>query len=369
MEQVDKFYCLTTGLSLTPGQFDYRCWIPLYRFIMCIADFVGDVLSCIGFVWAVLYLYKWMRPSDKKKKGKKHSGEHVFITGGTSGLGLATAKLYAKRGANITITGRYQTTLDNCVAELTQLAKHGSQKVGGTLVDFEAHVSDKLALGISIKASVKERGPIDILICCAGQSRMGAFGTVAESCAENLMTINYWGTYKTIAQILPSMKERNKGSIVAISHHSTVQTFEGYSAINPTKMAVKGLMETLYSEFSETDIIFQLFTPLPMITKGRTRENLTKPEMTKGFEDYLYDTDEPEEAAQWLYDSMQTELLYISSTSGGALFQMQVVGGNVIACQDKLVSFIVRQIMSWVHLFDISSTAMRGVIMEHITAL
>jgi 3-dehydrosphinganine reductase len=368
MEQVGKFYCLTTGLNLIPGQFDYRCWIPLYRGVMYIAQFVGDLLSWVGFVWAVIYLYKWMRPSvKKKKKARKYRGKHVFITGGTSGLGYATAKLFAKRGANVTITGRSQDTLDKAVAVIMQLAKYGSQKVGGTLVDFEAHSSDKLALGTRINACVKNRGPVDILICCAGQSKMGAFGSIAETCAENLMTINYWGTYKMIAQILPSMKERNVGHIVAISHHCATRTFEGYSAVNPTKMAVRGLMQTLQSEFSKTDITFQLFAPLPTNTKGRTRENLTKPKMTKGFEDYLYEMEEPEQVAESLLDAIQSKDFY--ATSGSALFQLQMMEGGHWTNSSRLVAFLGRQLMSWIHLLDSPPTAMRKVVVDQMSPL
>lgn len=369
MEEVDALYCLTTGLNLIPGQFDPRCVIfgleGLYDKILMLVTVLYEMLSIVGLVYCLVCVYKWMFPAEKKVKYKK---KHVFITGGTSGLGLALAKLFAKRGAHVTMTGRDQERLDKAVAEVSAVAKYESQKIGGSIMNFEAHASLNQSSSVDpVQVAQKERGGVDILICCAALHHTSPFGSLSQIRARNIMDVNYWGTFEAISKVLPGMKKKGSGHIVAISSHCAVRNFEGYSAIAPTKMAVRGLMETLHAEYSETDLKFQLYHPIPMKTKGREKEQLTKPQMTKDHESILYeDEEEPEEVAEHLVSTMKTERFY--TTNGSGLFWMEIAGqstGWTTCGINKIVIFLTRQLASWIHLFlDTSKGAWRKAVKE-----
>ena len=157
-----------------------------------------------------------------------------------------------------------------------------------------------------------------------------------------------------ISLFLPSMKERDSGHIIAISSHCTVRKFEGYTAINPTKMAVRGLMETLQAEYCETNVKFQLYHPTPMKTKGREKDDLKKPAMTKAHEDLLYEDEdqEPEDVAQHLVSTMDKGHFYTTNGSGLVWMEMVTQSTGWSTCGvSRIGLFLTRQLVSWIHLF------------------
>lgn len=339
-----------------------------------LAHVITEILNIVGFIYLLTYIYRWLYPQVKntKYKNTKYKKKHVFITGGTSGLGFALAKLFAKRGANVTITGSDESRLTAAVAEVTAVAKYESQKIGGAVQNFEPHAvtaTDNPSKNTT-GAAIEEKGPVDILICCAGRGTLGSFESIDQTRARNIMEINYWGTYRTIAEILPSMRKRNSGHIVAISSHCTVRSFEGYSAIAPSKMAVRGLMETLQAEYCETNVTFQLYHPTPMKTKGRKMEDLSKSEMTKAHEEYLYSDEDqkPEDVAENLVLTMESGGFYGTNATG--LMEMEIVAQSTgwTTCGISRISlFLSRQLASWIHLFfDTSMDAYRKVVSEEI---
>src|SRR3984957_5881788 len=131
----------------------------------------------------------------------KLEGKTAVITGGTSGLGLATAKRFVAEGAYVFITGRRQKELDEAV-------KSAGRNVTGVQGDI-ANLTDLDRLYGEVK---KEKGHIDILVANAGGGSFAPLGAITEEHFDKTFDGNVRGTLFTVQKSLPLMKVR--GSII-----------------------------------------------------------------------------------------------------------------------------------------------------------
>lgn len=195
-----------------------------------------------------------------------------MITGGSSGIGLATARLLASQGASISLIARGAERLEEAATEL---------RAGGAVVRTAAvDVSDQAALTAAIAGFVASGGPCDILITAAGLARPGHFLELPDEVFRTMMEVDYFGTLHAIRAVAPGMVERGNGSIVAISSATAVLGFFGYTAYAPAKFAVRGLMEALRSELKPTGVHVGCVFPPDVNTPQLAEENLYKPNET-----------------------------------------------------------------------------------------
>jgi NAD(P)-dependent dehydrogenase (short-subunit alcohol dehydrogenase family) len=129
---------------------------------------------------------------------KTLEGKVAVITGGNSGMGLATAKRFVAEGASVVITGRRQAQRDSAVREI------GSSKATGVQGDM-ANMQDLDRLYATIKS---EHGQIDILFANAGLSNVTLFGQVTEENFDLHFNVNVKGLFFTVQKALPLMKGR-----------------------------------------------------------------------------------------------------------------------------------------------------------------
>jgi NAD(P)-dependent dehydrogenase (short-subunit alcohol dehydrogenase family) len=163
---------------------------------------------------------------------KKLEGKVAVITAATSGMALATAKLFVEEGAYVFITGRKQAQLDAAVREIGRNVA-GVQGDAGNLADLDR-------LYETVKA---KKGSIDVVFASAGTGDFNLpLGTVTEANFDNTFNVNVRGTLFAVQKALPLM--RDGGSIILNGSIASVKGFAGMSVYNASKAAVRSFART-----------------------------------------------------------------------------------------------------------------------------
>jgi NAD(P)-dependent dehydrogenase (short-subunit alcohol dehydrogenase family) len=187
------------------------------------------------------------------RKMGKLTGKVAVITGGNSGIGLATAKEFAEQGAQVVISGRDQKTLDEAEKQL-----------GNGVLAVRADVA-KLADIERLFAAVRDKyGRIDVLFVNAGIARFMPFASVSEELYDATLDVNLKGAYFTIQKALPLLADG--ASIVlntSINAHIGMLNSSVYSA---SKAGLLSLARTLSAELVGRNIRVNAISPGPIST-------------------------------------------------------------------------------------------------------
>jgi NAD(P)-dependent dehydrogenase (short-subunit alcohol dehydrogenase family) len=185
----------------------------------------------------------------------KLEGKVAVITGGNSGIGLATAKRFVTEGAYIFITGRRQAELDAAVKKI-------GENVAGVQGDV-AKLADLDRLYATVKA---KKGRIDILFANAGIGELAPFGAITEEHFDKTFNTNVKGLLFTVQKALPLLPDAASiilnASIVASTGNPA---FSVYSA---TKAAVRSFARTWILDLKERKIRVNAISPGPIATPG-----------------------------------------------------------------------------------------------------
>jgi NAD(P)-dependent dehydrogenase (short-subunit alcohol dehydrogenase family) len=183
----------------------------------------------------------------------KLNGKTAVITGGNSGIGLATAKLFLKEGAKVIITGRKEKAVQDAVQELGKNA-FGIVSDAGKMNEIN-----------SLRQKVEQISPVvDILFANAGVGLFAPFQQTTEEIFDSNMDINFKGAYFTIQQLLPLIGDG--ASIIlnsTIVLHSGLETTTAYAA---SKGAVLSFSKTLAIELAGRKIRVNSISPGPINT-------------------------------------------------------------------------------------------------------
>lgn len=201
------------------------------------------------------------------------AGMHAILTGGSSGIGRATALALAERGAHVSLLARGQDRLDDAAAAI--------QAAGGSAATVAVDVRDATATVRAIETLTAEHGPCDILVTSAGIARPGYFEQLDAEIFRDQMEVNYFGTLHAVRAVAPSMIERRQGSIVTVSSAAGLVGIFGYTAYTPTKYAVRGFSESLRAELAPYGIHVGCVFPPDVDTPQLEEENRYKPAETK----------------------------------------------------------------------------------------
>lgn len=205
------------------------------------------------------------------------NNQHTIITGGSSGIGKATAQLLASRGANVSIIARDRTKLESAKAEIEQCCIRSSQRV----LALSADVSDRHQAEQAINSAIEQLGTPDLLMTCAGIAHPGYFQEILIEIFERTMAVNYFGSLYCIRAALPAMEQRKQGQIVMISSGAGLIGIYGYTPYCPSKFALRGLAESLRGELKRSGIGVSIVYPPDTDTPQLAEENKTKPAETK----------------------------------------------------------------------------------------
>jgi 3-hydroxybutyrate dehydrogenase len=173
---------------------------------------------------------------------------HALVTGGGRGIGREIAATLARAGATVTIIGRHRATLDEAVSA-------GSAHFAGV-----ADVVDRSALQAAI-AEAAARQPIDILIANAGIAESAPFMKSDAALFARMMDVNFMGAVHSIQAVLPSMRDRPYGRIVAIASTAGLKGYPYVSAYVAAKHAVVGLVRSLALELAVTKVTVNAVCP------------------------------------------------------------------------------------------------------------
>ncbi|KAH1102537.1 hypothetical protein AAZX31_13G188800 [Glycine max] len=233
------------------------------------ANFAFFVLFLLPvFLLAVLYFLVRPRPVKIPIKNR-----HVFITGGSSGIGLALAHRAAAEGARVSILARSPDKLEEA-RNAIRLAS------GMEVAAFAADVRDFEA----VKRAVDDAGPIDVLLLNHGVFVALELDKMELSEVKFTMDVNLMGTLNLIKAALPAMKNRNDplpASIALVSSQAGQVGIYGYVAYSASKFGLRGLAESLQQEVIEDNIHVSMIFPPDTDTPGLAEENKRRPELTK----------------------------------------------------------------------------------------
>jgi NAD(P)-dependent dehydrogenase (short-subunit alcohol dehydrogenase family) len=186
-------------------------------------------------------------------------GKVAVVTGGNSGIGLATAKRFQQEGAKVAISGRSRQTLDEAV-----------RTIGNGVLAVQADVA-KLADIDKLYAEVSQKlGKIDVLFVNAGVAKFAPLAETSESTYDEQFDINIKGAYFTIQKALPLL---NDGASIILNTSVADSTgTAGASAYSATKAALRSLARTAAAELVGRGIRVNTVAPGPIVTPifGRT---------------------------------------------------------------------------------------------------
>ena len=185
--------------------------------------------------------------------GQKLAGKIAVITGGSSGIGLATAKRFVEEGAQVVITGRREK-------ELTEAAAF----IKSNVTAFAGDVSRLEDLD-RLYAVVKEKhGRIDVLFANAGAGTIAPLEAATEKHFDQTFDVNVKGTFFTVQKALPLFKDG--GSIILTSSVSNVLGLPGFSAYAASKAAVRNFARAWTMELKDRKIRVNCVSPGPIDT-------------------------------------------------------------------------------------------------------
>jgi NAD(P)-dependent dehydrogenase (short-subunit alcohol dehydrogenase family) len=188
----------------------------------------------------------------------------AVITGATSGMALATAKLFVEEGAYVFITGRRQKQLDDAV-----------KAIGRKVTGVQGDVSNLADLDRLYETVKQEKGRIDVLFASAGTGEFAAIGEVTEEQFDRTFGVNVRGTLFTVQKALPLF--RDGGSIIMNGSIASVKGFPAFGVYNASKAAVRSFARTWTVDLKARNIRVNVLSPGTIdtpILEGMPREKL-----------------------------------------------------------------------------------------------
>jgi NAD(P)-dependent dehydrogenase (short-subunit alcohol dehydrogenase family) len=183
----------------------------------------------------------------------KLSGKVAVVTGGNSGIGLSTAKLFAAHGAKVAITGRNKATLDEAV-----------EAVGNNAIGIVSDVAELKNIDEQYKQVKDKFGKIDVLVVNAGIYVAGPVVDFTEEMFDQVSDVNFKGAFFSIQRALPYLNDG--ASVIITGSAAGVKGFPTLSAYAATKAAVRSLARSFSAELVDRRIRVNVLSPGPIDT-------------------------------------------------------------------------------------------------------
>lgn len=192
---------------------------------------------------------------------KKLSGKTAIITGGNSGIGLATAHEFIAQGAKVIITGRNKKSIDEAVSQLGPQA-HG-------IVSDSGDMQQVKQLAEQVQAITSK---IDVIFINAGVGKFNSVEAMEEAVFDEIMNVNFKGAYFTLQQLLPLVNDG--GSIIFNTSINAHIGMAGASVYAASKAALLSLIKNLSAELLPRRIRVNAISPGPVGTPLHSSEKL-----------------------------------------------------------------------------------------------
>jgi NAD(P)-dependent dehydrogenase (short-subunit alcohol dehydrogenase family) len=190
-------------------------------------------------------------------------GKLAVITGGNSGIGLATAKRFVEEGADVFIFGRRQDELDKAVRE-----------IGRNVTAVQGDVTSLKDLDRLYARVAHDKGRIDVLVAGAGLVEHQRLGEITEAHFDKTFNLNARGLLFTVQKALPLIQKN--GSIILIGSIAAFMGFPAHTAYSGTKAAVRSFARTWTAELKDRGIRVNTISPGPIDTPIIDSQSPTK---------------------------------------------------------------------------------------------
>lgn len=198
-------------------------------------------------------------------------GKIALITGGNSGLGLATAKRFVAEGAYVFITGRRQAELDAAVKE-----------IGANVTAVQGDASNLADLDRLFATIREQKGRLDVVFANAGAAHFAPLGEITEEHFDSLFDLNVKGLLFTVQKALPLMPDG--ASIVLNASLVSIKGFPAFSVYSATKAAVRSFARGWAVDLKPRRIRVNVVSPGTVVTPGYKNSLMLTDEQIRGME-------------------------------------------------------------------------------------
>lgn len=204
----------------------------------------------------------------------KLAGKVALVTGGNSGIGLATAKLFSQEGAKVVITGRDRTTLDQAASAIS-----------GDVLAIQADIAKLEEIDQLYQAIAQKFGKLDILFANAGIGRFTALEETTEAIYDEVFSINLKGLYFTVQKAIAHLND-NAAIILNTSFIGRLGR-PGTSVVSASKAAVRSLSRTFSAELIDRGIRVNAVSPGAIATPFHSRTGLSQKAVEANAQDFI----------------------------------------------------------------------------------
>lgn len=228
----------------------------------------------------------------------KFKNKVALITGGTTGIGLATAAKLAEEGASVVISGRNPESGQTAVRQIRER--------GGEVTFVQSDVSDPEQVANLIQTTIDTYGGLHLAFNNAGMEALGPIGQMPDDLFRQLMEVNVSGIWYSMKHEIAHMLQNGGGVIINTSSVAGGKGMAGLSAYSASKHAVNGLTKSLALEYAEAGIRINGIMPGPIATPMMERVGAIMPGAQEQFASVtaVKRVGQPEEIADavaWLF--------------------------------------------------------------------
>lgn len=188
-------------------------------------------------------------PPNSELASSNESGPCCLITGGSAGIGLATAKQFAAQGYDILICGRDANRLDAALDEIQNVCK-GPR----TLITVECDLSQPGSAEVLAETAIEKLGRVDVLVNNAGLAPLAMLDEMTDEQFESTLQVNVRSVFYLTRSIWKHMKAEGRGVLVNVSSLAAIDPFPGFSMYGATKAWIDLMTTALASEGAEHGI-------------------------------------------------------------------------------------------------------------------
>ncbi|HVP66442.1 MAG TPA: SDR family NAD(P)-dependent oxidoreductase [Anaeromyxobacteraceae bacterium] len=222
-------------------------------------------------------------------------GKVVLVTGASTGIGAATARLAAARGAHVLLVSRDRAALEGLAS--------GIRSAGGLATPYPADLSSLETVAATCAAIQREVGTPDVLVNNAGAGRWLAVDETDPAEAVQMMAVPYFAAFAVTRAFLPAMLERDRGHVVNVTSPASFLPFSGAAAYDAARFALRGFDGALRAELGGTSLGVTLLVA-GKVSSAYWEHNPGSEGRVPGIA-RLYRTLTPEEVGEALLDAVE----------------------------------------------------------------
>ncbi len=274
------------------------------------------------------------------KKNDPFEKKIALITGGSSGIGLALAKLLAGTGAHVWLIARDEGKLATALQDVKKSCIDPAQRSGFAAAD----VADPKQVQKAIDKVMREIGLPDLVINSAGITFPGYVQDIPLDVFHQMIDVDYLGTVHVVQALLPGMVERRSGTIVNISSVAGFMGVFGYSAYGAAKYAVRGYSEVLRAELKPLGIRVSVVFPPDTDTPQLAYENGFKPMETRELAGNAGVMSAEAVGREILKGVARNRFAILPGSEGKLFYRLSgILGGGLYPIMDSMIASAIRK--------------------------